>query len=105
MGSLSGGLASMGAATPYAIGAKFAYPGSAGDRRSVGDGAMQMNGMNVLITVSKYWKKWSEPRLVVLVLNNHDLNQVTWEQRVQAGDPKFEASQSCPTSRTTATPS
>ena len=72
--------------------AKFAYP----DRpviALVGDGAMQMNGMNELITVAKYWQRWAEPALVVLVLNNQDLNQVTWEQRVMAGDPKFEASQ------------
>ncbi len=95
MASLSGGLATMGAGMPYAIGAKFAYP----DRPVLaicGDGAMQMNGMNELITVSKYWKKWSDPRFVVVVLNNRDLNQVTWELRAQAGDPKFEASQSLP---------
>ena len=62
----------------------------------VGDGAMQMNGINELITIAKYWKQWSDPRLIVLVLNNRDLNQVTWEQRVMAGDPKFEASQDLP---------
>ncbi len=80
---------------PYAIAAKFAYP----DRvvlALVGDGALQMNGMNELITVAKYWKKWSDPRLVILALNNRDLNQVTWEMRAQAGDPKFEASQDVP---------
>jgi len=80
---------------PYAIAAKFAHP----DRpviALVGDGAMQMNGMAELITVAKYWKKWSNPCFVVLVLNNRDLNQVTWEQRAQAGDPKFMASQSIP---------
>ena len=95
MCSLSGGLASMGAGVPYAIAAKFAHP----DRpviALVGDGAMQMNGMAELITVAKYWKTWSSPRFVVLVLNNRDLNQVTWEQRAQAGDPKFMASQSIP---------
>jgi len=95
MGSLSGTLATMGPAVPYAVAAKFAYP----DRpvvAMVGDGAMQMNGMNGLITVAKYWKKWSNPQLVVLVLNNGDLNQVTWEMRAQAGDPKFEASQELP---------
>jgi pyruvate dehydrogenase (quinone) len=57
---------------------------------------MQMNGLNELITISKYWKRWKDPRLVVLVLNNHDLNQVTWEQRVMVGDPKLEASQDVP---------
>jgi pyruvate dehydrogenase (quinone) len=62
----------------------------------VGDGAMQMNGINELITIAKYWMRWSDPRLVILVLNNRDLNQVTWEQRVFEGDPKFEASQNLP---------
>lgn len=93
--SLCGGLATMGPGMPYAIAAKFAHP----DRpvlAIVGDGAMQMNGMNGLITVSKYWKQWADPRFVVLVLNNRDLNQVTWEMRAQAGDPKFEASQQLP---------
>ncbi|MBA4142455.1 MAG: thiamine pyrophosphate-requiring protein [Nitrosospira sp.] len=95
MASLSGGLATMGPGVPYAISAKFAYP----DRvviAMVGDGAMQMNGLNELITICKYWKRWSNPRLVVMVLNNRDLNQVTWEQRALEGDPKFEASQDLP---------
>jgi pyruvate dehydrogenase (quinone) len=95
MASLSGTLATMGPGVPYAIGAKFAHP----DRpviALVGDGAMQMNGINELITISKYWERWSDPRLIVLVLNNRDLNQVTWEQRAMAGDPKFEGSQSLP---------
>ncbi|HUB47349.1 MAG TPA: thiamine pyrophosphate-requiring protein [Acetobacteraceae bacterium] len=95
MCSLSGGLASMGAAVPYAIAAKFAHP----DRpvvALVGDGAMQMNNMAELITVAKYWREWSNPKWVVCVFNNQDLNQVTWEQRVQEGDPKFKASQELP---------
>jgi len=95
MCSLSGGLASMGAAVPYAIAAKFAHP----DRpvvALVGDGAMQMNNMAELITVAKYWREWSNPKWVVCVFNNQDLNQVTWEQRVQEGDPKFNASQQIP---------
>lgn len=94
-GSLSGNLATMCPAVPYAIAAKFAFP----DRipiALVGDGAMQMLGMNELITISKYWQKWSDPRLLVLVLNNRDLNMVTWEQRMQVGDPKFDASQNIP---------
>jgi pyruvate dehydrogenase (quinone) len=57
---------------------------------------MQMNGINGLITASKYWKEWSDPRLVVLVLNNRDLNQVTGEQRAMAGDPRFAGSQAIP---------
>ncbi len=95
MGSLSGGLASMGAAVPYAIAAKFAHP----DRpviAMVGDGAMQMNNMAELITVAKYWRRWIDHRWIVCVLNNEDLNQVTWEQRVMEGDPKFDASQQIP---------
>ena len=95
MASLSGTLATMGPGVPYAIAAKFAYP----DRpviALVGDGAMQMNGINELITIAKYWQRWSNPCLIVLVLNNRDLNQVTWEQRVLAGDPKLEVSQNIP---------
>jgi pyruvate dehydrogenase (quinone) len=95
MASLSGGLASMGAAVPYAIAAKFAYPGRP-VIAMVGDGAMQMNNMAELITVSKYWKQWGDPRWICMVLNNEDLNQVTWEQRVMNGDPKFNASQQIP---------
>ncbi|MCT7376275.1 thiamine pyrophosphate-requiring protein [Chelativorans salis] len=93
--SLSGGLATMCPGVPYALAAKFAYP----DRVAialVGDGAMQMLGINGLIDVAKYWEQWSDPRLAVLVLNNGDLNQVTWEQRVLAGDPKFPDSQDVP---------
>jgi pyruvate dehydrogenase (quinone) len=93
--SLSGGLASMGAAVPYAIAAKYAEP----DRpvvALVGDGAMQMNNMGELVTVAKYWRDWADPRWTVCVFNNQDLNQVTWEQRVMNGDPKFDASQKIP---------
>jgi pyruvate dehydrogenase (quinone) len=92
MASVSGSLASMGCAVPYAIGAKFAHP----DRVAialVGDGAMQMNGLAELITIAKYWREWSDPRLVVVVLNNRDLNLVTWEQRMMEGDMLFPASQ------------
>lgn len=95
MGSLSGGLASMGAAVPYAIAAKFAYP-MRPVIAMVGDGAMQMNNMAELITVAKYWRQWPDPRWICMVLNNEDLNQVTWEQRVMEGDPKFDASQQIP---------
>lgn len=95
MATLSGNLATMCPGVPYAIAAKFAHP----DRVSialVGDGAMQMLGINGLITISKYWKRWSNPNLVIMVLNNGDLNQVTWEQRIMIGDPEFEASQEVP---------
>ena len=92
MASLSGKLASMGSGVPYAIAAKMAYP----DRpvvAMVGDGAMQMNGNAELLTVKQYWKRWNNPCFIVMVLVNHDLNQVTWEQRVLAGDPKFSEAQ------------
>jgi pyruvate dehydrogenase (quinone) len=95
MASLSGNLATMGPGVPYAIAAKFAFP----ERvviALVGDGAMQMNGNNALITISKYWREWRDPRLVVVVLHNNDLNMVTWEERALAGDPKFEDSQNLP---------
>jgi len=95
MGSLSGSLATMGPAVPYAIAAKFAYP----DRIPIaltGDGAMQMNGLAALITVKKYWKEWSDPRLIFLVLNNRDLNQVSWEMRIEAGNPKLPSTQDLP---------
>jgi pyruvate dehydrogenase (quinone) len=95
MASLSGGLATMGCGVPYATAAKFAHD----DRVAValvGDGAMQMSGLNALVDVAKHWRKWRDPRLVVLVLNNRDLNYVTWEQRVMEGEPKFAASQNLP---------
>ena len=95
LASLSGGLASMGAAVPYAIGAKFAHP----DRpviALVGDGAMQMNNMAELITIAKYRDRWPDKRLVVCVFNNEDLNEVTWEQRVMNGNPRYDASQDIP---------
>ena len=95
MCSLSGGLASMGAAVPYAIAAKFAHP-SRPVIALVGDGAMQMNNMAELITVAKYWRDWVSPKWICCVFNNEDLNQVTWEQRVMQGNPKFEATQTIP---------
>ncbi|UQA90666.1 thiamine pyrophosphate-requiring protein [Streptomyces halobius] len=94
-GSLSGTLATMGPGVPYVIGAKFAHP----DRPAVaivGDGAMQMNGMAELITVAKYWAEWQDPRLIVAILNNQDLNQVTWELRAMSGVPQFLPSQAIP---------
>ncbi len=95
LASLSGTLATMGCGVPYAIAAKFCHP-----RRPavalVGDGAMQMSGMAELITAQKYYKQWADPRLVVLVLNNRDLNQVTWEQRALQGDPMNPLTQRIP---------
>ncbi|MBV8947570.1 MAG: thiamine pyrophosphate-requiring protein [Solirubrobacterales bacterium] len=95
MASLSGTLATMGPGVPYAIAAKFAHPHRP-VLALVGYGAMQMNGINELITIAKYRHQWPDQRLVVLVLNNRDLNQVTWEQRAMSGDPKFEGSQDLP---------
>ncbi|HEY4102760.1 MAG TPA: thiamine pyrophosphate-requiring protein [Polyangiaceae bacterium] len=95
LASLSGGLATMGPAVPYAIAAKFAHP----DRPVIafaGDGAMQMNGNGELITIAKYWREWSDPRLIVLVLENRDLNMVTWEMRAMSGDTRYAASQDIP---------
>jgi pyruvate dehydrogenase (quinone) len=94
-GSLSGNLATMGPGVPYGIGAKFGNPG-----RPVivfaGDGAMQMNGLAELITIKHYWHEWPDPRLIVAVLHNNDLNQVTWEMRAMEGAPKFTESQRLP---------
>ena len=95
MASLSGTLATMGPGVPYAIAAKFCHPHRPAVAL-VGDGAMQMNGMAELITAAKYFHQWDDPRLVVLVLNNQDLNQVTWEQRVLEGDPKNPQTQTIP---------
>jgi pyruvate dehydrogenase (quinone) len=95
MGSLSGGLATMGSGVPYALAAKLAHP-TRPVLAIVGDGAMQMIGINGLITIADRWKRWADPRLVVMVLDNGDLNMVSWEQRVMAGIPKFEASQRLP---------
>jgi len=96
LASLSGGLATMGCALPYALAGKLAWP-----KRPVvalaGDGAMQMNGINTLITVADRWHDWDDPRFIVLVLNNGDLNLVTWEQRIMGGDPRFRDSQRLPT--------
>ncbi|HEV7816863.1 MAG TPA: thiamine pyrophosphate-requiring protein [Janthinobacterium sp.] len=95
MASLSGGLATMGPAVPYALAAKFAYP-----QRPVialvGDGAMQMNGLNGLITIARHWKNWRDPHLIVMVLKNGDLNEVTWEERAMGGNPRYPASQDLP---------
>jgi pyruvate dehydrogenase (quinone) len=95
LASLSGTLATMGPGVPYAIAAKFAHPNRPAIAL-VGDGAMQMNGMAELITAAKYYDRWADPRLIVLVLNNRDLNQVTWEQRAMEGDPKNPMTQTIP---------
>jgi pyruvate dehydrogenase (quinone) len=95
MASGSGTLATMGSAVPYALAAKFAYP----DRLVIatsGDGAMQMIGLNALQTIGQHWRRWLDPRLIVLMLNNRELSYVTWEQRVMEGDPKFAPSQDIP---------
>lgn len=93
--SISGGLATMGCGVPYALAGKLAYPGRPAIAL-VGDGAMQMNGINELITIADRWQNWDNPSLIIMVLNNGDLNEVTWEQRVLGGDPRFEDSQLLP---------
>ena len=93
--TLSGTLATMGPGMPYATGAKFAHP----DRPVfvlVGDGAMQMNGINELITIAQHYREWTDPRVVVGVLNNRDLNQVTWELRAMVGSPDVPFAQHIP---------
>jgi pyruvate dehydrogenase (quinone) len=95
MGSVSGGLASMGCALPYALAAKLAHP-TRPVLALLGDGAMQMLGLNALVTIADRWKQWADPRLVVLVLNNGDLNMVTWEQRGMTGAPRYDTSQLLP---------
>jgi pyruvate dehydrogenase (quinone) len=93
--ALSGTLATMCPGVPYALAAKFAYP----DRpviASLGDGAMQMLGNQALIDLVHYSDRWPNKQAIVVVLNNGDLNQVTWEQRVMAGDPRLDASQLLP---------
>jgi pyruvate dehydrogenase (quinone) len=93
--ALSGTLATMCPAIPYALAAKFAHP----DKpviAAIGDGAFQMLGVNALIDIAHYAPRWSDQRLVIAVLHNGDLNQVTWEQRVMSGDPKLDASQVLP---------
>jgi pyruvate dehydrogenase (quinone) len=95
LGSLAGLLLSMGGGMPYAIAAKNAHP----DRpvlALIGDGAMQMNGVNELITVKRYWEQWSDPRFVVLVLNNRDLSFVSWETRGTLGAVPDPAQSSLP---------
>jgi pyruvate dehydrogenase (quinone) len=94
-GSLSGTLATMGPGVPYGIGAKFGHP----ERPVIvfaGDGAMQMNGLAELITIKHYWQQWADPRLIIAILHNDDLNQVTWEMRAMEGAPKFAESQTLP---------
>ncbi len=94
-GSLSGGLATMCPGVPYLTAAKFCFPHRPA-LAFVGDGTMQMLGNAGLITIAKYWEEWDNPQAIICVLNNRDLNMVTWEQRVMAGDPKFEGSQNLP---------
>lgn len=92
---LSSTLASMGSGLPYGLAAKLASP----DRPVValcGDGAMQMNGNSELITLAHLWRAWADPRFVVLVLNNGELAEVSWEQREMEGDPRFPTSQDVP---------
>ncbi|HEX8628121.1 MAG TPA: thiamine pyrophosphate-requiring protein [Catenuloplanes sp.] len=92
---LSSTLASMGCGIPYGLAAKLDRP----DRPVLvlaGDGAMQMSGLAELVTVADRWRGWADPRFVVLVLNNRELAEVSWEQRETEGDPRFADSQRLP---------
>jgi pyruvate dehydrogenase (quinone) len=93
--TLSGTLATMCPGVPYALAAKFNFPERVAIAL-VGDGAMQMLGLNALITVSKYWRRWADPRFVVAILNNRDLNMVSWELRALGGSPKLPETQDVP---------
>jgi pyruvate dehydrogenase (quinone) len=92
LGDLSGRLATMLAAMPYAVAAKFAYS----DRTvvcTIGDGAFQMLGMNELITVKKYLDSWQNKQFIIVVLHNDDLTQVSWEMRTEDGNPVWRTAQ------------
>ncbi len=96
LGDLSGMLATMLAAMPYAIAAKFAFP----DRPvicTIGDGAFQMLGMNELITIKKYMEEWTNKQFIILVLHNNDLTQVSWEMRTEDANPRWTDSQALQT--------
>jgi pyruvate dehydrogenase (quinone) len=92
LGDLSGRLATMLAAMPYAVAAKFAYS----DRTvvcTIGDGAFQMLGMNELITIKKYQSRWKNRRFIIVVMHNDDLSQVSWEMRTEDGNPVWRTAQ------------
>jgi pyruvate dehydrogenase (quinone) len=92
---VSGTLASMGCSLPYGIAGKLAHP----DRPMIvlsGDGGFQMTGVAELITLSRLWRDWSDPRFVICVLNNRDLAEVSWEQREMENSPRFPDSQDLP---------
>ena len=95
LGSLAGLLLSMGGGMPYAIAAKMANPGRP-LFAMIGDGAMQMNGVNELITVRRYWERWPDSQFIVLVLNNRDLSFVSWETRATLGAKPDPESSSLP---------
>lgn len=85
----------MGPALSYANAGKLAFP-QRPPVALVGDGAMQMLGINGLITVAKYWREWADPRFIVALLNNGDLNMVSWELRGPGGAPKLPETQDVP---------
>ncbi|MFJ8578183.1 thiamine pyrophosphate-binding protein [Micromonospora sp. NPDC093277] len=81
---LCGTLGSMGCALPYAVAAKLARPDEP-VLALLGDGAMQFNGLAELITVAYHWRRWPDPRLVVLVLNNRDHSGARGDGRGPSG--------------------
>lgn len=82
MHSVSGNLASMGCALPYAIAAQLAYP----ERQCVafvGDGGMAML-MAEFATCVKY-----RLPVKVIVVRNDSLGQIKWEQLMFLGNPEY----------------
>ncbi len=80
--SVSGSLASMGCALPYAIAAQLAYP----DRQSVaiiGDG-----GFAMLMAEFSTCVKYGLP-VKVFVFKNNTLGQIKWEQLMFQGNPEY----------------
>lgn len=95
-GQASGVAGLRGAAVPYAVAARFAAP----DRpvvALVGDGAFQAGGLSELATVRRHLDRLADlPPLVFCVLNNGDLNRLTWQRRAAAGDPLIPLSADVP---------
>ena len=82
MHSVSGNLATMACALPYAIAAQVAYP----DRQSVafvGDG-----GFSMLMAEFSTCVKYKLPVKVIIIKNN-SLGMIKWEQMVFLGNPEY----------------
>jgi len=82
MFSVSGTLASMACAVPYALAAAVAYPGRQ-VVAFVGDGGFTML-MGELATAVKYGLD-----VKIVIISNNSLGQIKWEQMVFLGNPEF----------------